>query len=75
MDTEGNEALQELLNATGNSKWSYQNDVETLSGSINYLDRSSPITNKYCNSILNDLGSDTCSQAYDNAMAGVRGLL
>lgn len=68
-------ALQELLDAIGSSKYSYENDVQTMSYNIDILDRTSPITDRYCSSLLNYLGTDTCSDGFDNAMACIRQLM
>lgn len=75
MAEEDNGALQELLDAIGSSKYSYENDVQTLSNNINILERTSPITDRYCNDLLKYLGSDTCGSRFDSAMASVRQLM
>lgn len=63
-----NATLQELYNATSSSRWSYENDIQTLADNINMIDRNSPITDRYCSSILKYLGSDQCSIDYDQAL-------
>ena len=75
MAEETNESYQELLDAASSSKWAYENDVQTLSNNINILDRTSTITDRYCNGLLSYLGSDTCSSRFDSSIASLQQLM
>ena len=75
MDIEENETLQALLDATDSCRWSYENDSGTLYNNIKYLDRTSPIVDKYCDNLLHYLVRSVCTYEFDAAESDVRRLL